>query len=49
MSETLVSWREWNGETFAEAQVSDKPIILDIGTVWCHWCHRMDADTYNQP
>ena len=49
MSETLVNWREWNDETFAGAQRSDKPILLDIGAVWCHWCHRMDADTYSHP
>ena len=49
MSETLVNWREWNDETFVKAQRSDKPILLDIGAVWCHWCHRMDADTYAEP
>jgi Protein of unknown function, DUF255 len=46
---TLVNWLEWNGESFAKAQAEDKPILLDLGAVWCHWRHRMDADTYNQP
>jgi uncharacterized protein YyaL (SSP411 family) len=45
----LVNWLEWNGESFTKAKVEDKPILLDIGAVWCHWCHRMDADTYNHP
>lgn len=49
MGETLVHWLEWNDEAFAQAQRSDKPILLDIGAVWCHWCHRMDADTYSHP
>ena len=49
MSETLVNWREWSDESFAQARRSDKPILLDIGAVWCHWCHRMDADTYAEP
>src|SRR5512137_612380 len=49
MGETSVNWQEWNDEAFAQAQRSDKPILLDIGAVWCHWCHRMDADTYSHP
>jgi uncharacterized protein YyaL (SSP411 family) len=49
MSSTLVNWLEWNDASFAKAQTEDKPILLDIGAVWCHWCHRMDADTYSQP
>ena len=24
----------------------DKPILLDIGAVWCHWCHVMDRESY---
>jgi uncharacterized protein YyaL (SSP411 family) len=49
MSSTLVSWLEWDDGAFAKAKAEDKPILLDIGAVWCHWCHRMDADTYDHP
>jgi len=49
MSETLVNWLGWSDEAFAKAKAEDKPILLDIGAVWCHWCHRMDADTYSHP
>ncbi len=38
-----VPWREWGADAFAEAKASDKPILLDIGAVWCHWCHVMDT------
>jgi uncharacterized protein YyaL (SSP411 family) len=41
-----VLWREWNGDAFAKAQAEDKPILLDIGAVWCHWCHVMDRESY---
>ena len=27
----------------AEAQISNKNIILDAGGDWCIWCHRIDA------
>jgi uncharacterized protein len=31
------------------AQAEDKPILLDIGAVWCHWCHVMDRESYEDP
>jgi hypothetical protein len=34
---------------FARAQAEDKPILLDIGAVWCHWCHVMDRESYENP
>ncbi len=44
-----IHWREWNERAFAEAQQADKPILLDISAVWCHWCHVMDETTYSDP
>src|ERR1700710_1135422 len=41
-----VDWMEWGEEAFALAQREDKPILLDIGAVWCHWCHVMDRESY---
>jgi uncharacterized protein len=41
-----VLWHPWGEEAFARAQAEDKPILLDIGAVWCHWCHVMDRESY---
>jgi len=41
-----VQWQEWGEEAFAKAKSEDKPILLDIGAVWCHWCHVMDRESY---
>ncbi|MCX6019116.1 MAG: DUF255 domain-containing protein [Chloroflexi bacterium] len=49
MSHTLVRWREWTDDAFAEAQLQDKPILLHIGAVWCHWCHVMDRGVPGDP
>src|ERR1039458_8826820 len=43
-----VDWYEWGAEAFARAQAEDKPILLDIGAVWCHWCHVIDRESYEQ-
>jgi hypothetical protein len=44
-----VQWRPWSEAAFAQAQSEDKPILLDIGAVWCHWCHVMDRESYENP
>ncbi|HEY1952660.1 MAG TPA: DUF255 domain-containing protein, partial [Gemmatimonadaceae bacterium] len=44
-----VNWNEWGEEAFAAAAQEDKPILLDIGAVWCHWCHVMDRESYEDP
>jgi uncharacterized protein YyaL (SSP411 family) len=41
-----VQWHPWGAAAFALAQSEDKPILLDIGAVWCHWCHVMDRESY---
>src|SRR6266849_1445800 len=44
-----IHWYEWGEEAFAAAQREDKPMLLDIGAVWCHWCHVMDRESYDDP
>jgi len=42
-----IQWHEFGDEAFAAAQAADKPVLLDIGAVWCHWCHVMDRESYD--
>jgi uncharacterized protein YyaL (SSP411 family) len=44
-----IQWHEWGAEAFAAAQRENKPMLLDIGAVWCHWCHVMDRESYDDP
>jgi uncharacterized protein len=44
-----VRWHEWGEEAFSTAKRENKPILLDIGAVWCHWCHVMDRESYEDP
>jgi uncharacterized protein YyaL (SSP411 family) len=41
-----VEWHPWGQDAFQRAQAENKPILLDIGAVWCHWCHVMDRESY---
>jgi len=41
-----IDWHEWGDAAFARAESEDKPILLDIGAVWCHWCHVIDRESY---
>ena len=42
-------WLDWTDEAFERAKHENKPVLLDISAVWCHWCHRLDQDTYSVP
>jgi uncharacterized protein YyaL (SSP411 family) len=44
-----IQWHEWGEEAFAAARGENKPMLLDIGAVWCHWCHVMDRESYDDP
>ena len=44
-----IRWYEWGEEALATAQRENKPILLDVGAVWCHWCHVMDRESYENP
>jgi len=44
-----VDWHEWGEEAFEKARAAEKPILLDIGAVWCHWCHVIDRESYDNP
>src|SRR6266478_3677713 len=42
-----IQWHEFGEEAFAAARLANKPMLLDIGAVWCHWCHVMDRESYD--
>lgn len=44
-----VNWYPWCEEAFERARAEGKPILLDIGAAWCHWCHVMDSESYENP
>jgi uncharacterized protein YyaL (SSP411 family) len=44
-----IDWYEWGESAFSRAEREDKPVLLDIGAVWCHWCHVIDRESYENP
>jgi uncharacterized protein YyaL (SSP411 family) len=44
-----IHWYPWGPDAFAAARAQDRPVLLDIGAVWCHWCHVMDGESYEDP
>lgn len=41
-----VDWQPWSTKVFSQAKASHKFVLLDLESVWCHWCHVMDEQTY---
>jgi uncharacterized protein YyaL (SSP411 family) len=42
-----IQWRTWGDAAFGEAREQNKPVLLAISAVWCHWCHVMDETSYS--
>jgi len=45
-AEQPIDWHPWGPEPFELAKRTGRPILLDVGASWCHWCHVMDEGTY---
>jgi uncharacterized protein len=48
-AEQPIDWYPWGEEPFELARRTGRPLLLDIGASWCHWCHVMDEGTYADP
>ncbi len=42
-----VNWYAWGEEAFSTARREDKPVFLSIGYSTCHWCHVMEAESFD--
>ena len=47
--EAAPAWQSWDDTVFTRAAQQKRLVLLDLGAVWCHWCHVMDETTYRDP
>jgi uncharacterized protein YyaL (SSP411 family) len=48
-AERPIAWQEWSDDVFSRAGHEKRFVLLDLGAVWCHWCHVMEETTYRDP
>lgn len=41
-----IDWYPWSEEAFERAKRENKPVFLSSGAVWCHWCHVMAKECF---
>ena len=41
-----INWYPWSEEAFEKARQEDKPVFLSSGAIWCHWCHVMTKECF---
>lgn len=41
-----VDWYPWGDEAFKKAKKENKPILLSVGYLACHWCHVMHRESF---
>ena len=44
-----ITWTHAIDAALADAQAHHRPILLDMYTDWCEWCHALDDTTYVDP
>jgi len=45
-TEPAIHFESWSDAIFVRARAEHRYVLLDLGAVWCHWCHVMDETTY---
>jgi len=48
-AEEAIEWHPWSEAIFERAKKDNRFVLLDLGAVWCHWCHVMEEITYRDP
>lgn len=43
-----IDWYPWSEEAFERARRENKPVFLSTGAVWCHWCHVMAKESFEE-
>jgi TolA-binding protein len=46
---TGITWTRAIHAALADAQAHHRPVLLDMYTDWCEWCHALDDTTYVDP
>lgn len=44
-----VDWYPWGDDAFSLARKNNKPILLSIGYLTCHWCNVMEEESFSDP
>ncbi len=44
-----IDWFPWSEEAFERAREQNRPVFLSSGAVWCHWCHVMARESFEDP
>ncbi len=42
-----IDWYPWSDEPFERARREGKAVFLSSGGVWCHWCHVMARESFD--
>lgn len=48
-AQSAIIWHPWSPQIFAQAAREHKLVLVELGSIWCHWCHVMDEETYSDP
>lgn len=41
-----INWYPWGDEAFEASRLQGKAVFLSTGAIWCHWCHVMARESF---
>jgi tetratricopeptide (TPR) repeat protein len=44
-----IAWEETFPKALKQARKLGKPVMADFWAEWCHWCEKLDRETYSDP
>jgi len=44
-----IYWHAWTPDIFEQAKKENRLLLVDVSAVWCAFCKKMDAITYQNP
>ncbi len=42
-------WNQSVSKAFADARKTGRPVVVFVGTEWCHYCELMQSQTWSHP
>lgn len=44
-----IRWQAFSQKVFERAKRENRLVMLMVDAKWCHWCRKMDAETFSHP
>jgi len=48
-SAASIPWQSYSNNAFTKAKAQNKRVLVYVGSASCHWCAKMNSETFHSP